>query len=311
MSHMEVHADDYGISLHASKDILSCIKAGKLDSISVITNMSAYDEAAKELVYEMSSLEKRPLLTVHLNFLEGHCCANVEDVPHLVNEKGYFSIGWGTLFKWNFSTQKETIKRELKAEVKAQTKRFLQYFSECGPLRFDGHQHTQMIPLVYNALLEVIQEEAYEVSYIRVTREPMRAYLKAFSLWTSYKPINWVKNVLLNLLATGLELKLNKMNLAFERDSHGELRDTVPCRRMYLWGVVMSGCMNEQRVHKLLGNMTKQAKNRNRHLEILFHPGSLVSEEMGEEFCDLGANKFHLSKNRSIEFEAVMDLTSE
>lgn len=311
MNTIEIHADDYGISSHASKDILSCIKAGKLDSISVITNMSAYDDAAKELVSEMDLLEKKPLLTVHLNFLEGHCMADPKEVPHLVNEKGLFSIGWGTLFKWNFSGQKEMIKKELKCEIKAQTERFLQYFSECGPLRFDGHQHTQMIPLVYTALLEVIKEENYQVSYIRVTREPMRAYLKAVSLWPSYAPINWVKNVLLNLLSAGLENKLSKMNLVTERDSKGNMRDTIPCRRMYLWGVVMSGCMNKERVHKLLGNMKKQAKSSNRHLEILFHPGSLVKEEMGEEFCDQGANKFHLSKNRSIEFEAVMDLTEE
>ena len=65
---VEVHADDYGISTHASKDILSCIRAGKLDSISVITNMTAYDEAATELVGAWNTLVKKPLLTIHLNF---------------------------------------------------------------------------------------------------------------------------------------------------------------------------------------------------------------------------------------------------
>ena len=67
---VEVHADDYGISAHASKDILSCIKAGKLDSISVITNMTAYEEAASELVAIWNTLVKKPLLTIHMNFME-------------------------------------------------------------------------------------------------------------------------------------------------------------------------------------------------------------------------------------------------
>lgn len=310
MNYVEVHADDYGISAHASKDILSCVKAGKLDSISVITNMTAYDAAASELVAEWDTLVKKPLLTIHLNFLEGHCVSDPALVPHLVNEKGYFAVGFGKLLAWSFSpTGYQTIKQELKTEMKAQTERFIQHFGMERPLRFDGHQHTQMIPIVSNALLELIREEQYQVSYVRVTREPIRAYLKAFSLWTSYAPINWVKNALLNVLSPILESKLAKVDLVCEQTSTGEMRDKVPCKRMYLWGVVMSGCMDERRVNKLLTNMRRQSERRNRHLEILFHPGSLIKEEMGEEFCDLGANRFHLSKNRSKEFEAVMELT--
>ena len=50
------------------------------------------------------------------------------------------------------------VKKELKAEIAAQTERFRKAFGTRLPLRFDGHQHTQMIPVVYWALLEVIVE---------------------------------------------------------------------------------------------------------------------------------------------------------
>lgn len=86
-----------------------------------------------------------------------------------------------------------TIKKELKAEIKAQTERFREKFGEDLPLRFDGHQHTQMIPLCYWALLEVIVEQHYRTAYIRITKEPIMPYLRQVSLWKSYRPINWIK----------------------------------------------------------------------------------------------------------------------
>ena len=40
--------------------------------------------------------------------------------------------------------------------------------------------------------------------------------------------------------------------------------------------------MDERRVNRLLATMCRQSERRHRHLEILFHPGSLIKEEMGE-----------------------------
>ena len=86
----------------------------------------------------------------------------------------------------------------MKAEIKAQTDRFLEQFGKEQPLRFDGHQHTQMLPLCYWALLEVIVEQRYRTEYIRITKEPIMPYLKKVSLWKSYCSVNWIKNLLLN-----------------------------------------------------------------------------------------------------------------
>ena len=40
---IDIHADDFGESLHASRDILECLKDGKLNSISVLANMSCFE----------------------------------------------------------------------------------------------------------------------------------------------------------------------------------------------------------------------------------------------------------------------------
>lgn len=48
MSKIDIHADDYALSPNTSEDILQCLRAGKLNSISVLTNMSCYDAYAEK-----------------------------------------------------------------------------------------------------------------------------------------------------------------------------------------------------------------------------------------------------------------------
>lgn len=294
MKTIEIHADDYALSAGASEDILKCIRAGKLDSISVLTNMSCYGEYAALYLEERKSWKKEPLLSVHLNFMEGRAMAKPGEVADLVDGRGYFCLGWGKLLVWSFCPWKyNKIKKELKAEIKAQTENFIRYFGRELPLRFDGHQHTQMIPVVYHALFEVIQEEGYEVSYIRVTKEPILPFLKEASLWKTYRPINWVKNLLLNFLSPMMERKAVKVS--------GQ-------KPMFLWGVLLSGNMDKKRVRRLLPAMAEQSKKKGRVLEILFHPGFSPRDGMGEEFVSGDARVFYCSEGRKREFQTVMAL---
>ena len=69
MPQIEIHADDYAISPHSSEDILNCLRAGKLDGVSVLTNMSCFEEYAAKLKAEYDSFPRKPRLTVHLNFM--------------------------------------------------------------------------------------------------------------------------------------------------------------------------------------------------------------------------------------------------
>ncbi len=301
-SRIDIHADDYGLSGQASEDILKCLHAEKLDSISVLANMECLREYAERFNKEKSRWSRVPLLTVHLNFVEGHCLAPVEMVPHLVDERGYFKIGWGNLFLWNYCPWKyKEIESELATEIEAQTKLFREHFGEGYgidiPLRFDGHQHTQMIPIVYKALMKVIEEQQYLVDYIRVTKEPIRPFLKSASLWKSYRPVNIIKNLLLNFYSIPMEKMIKRKGI-----------DIHP---MFLWGVLFSGYMDARRVDRILPLMKEQAYKKGRVLEILFHPGSSLQEEMGEEFSNEGGREFYLSEGRRVEYEALMGLDME
>lgn len=289
----DIHADDYAISVHASKDILACIKEGKLNSISIVPNMSCFQECMEMLMEQWDTYEVKPLISVHLNVMEGHCSSNQEDVSDLVDQKGFFNVSWGGLIKASYSKKIFIkIKKHLKMEIKQQIDVVQAAMpSECS-LRLDSHQHTHMIPIVWKALMEVIDEMHYDVEFIRVAKEPLSPFMKQLSLYPSYSIINIVKNVILNWYAIRANKDLKQRNI----------------KSMLLWGLIMSGHMDADRIIRLYEPMLGYCKQKGKNLEILFHPGTVLKEEIGEEFVKEGFVQFHLSKGREIERWAVENL---
>ena len=102
MKRIDVHADDYGLTLNTSKEIVDGINAGKLNSISVMPNTTCF-EKTKDYFYEHIDKERMPAISVHLNFMEGYCVSDKSDLSYLVDEEGLFNISWGTLVKYNYN----------------------------------------------------------------------------------------------------------------------------------------------------------------------------------------------------------------
>ena len=171
MSKPDIHADDYALTLNTSKDMLECMRAGRLDSISIVPNMSCF-EACMELFYgAIPGLPFLPLLSVHLDFVEGRSLAGREKTPGLTKpDSDLMGLGWGGLFAASYLPHKrKTIKAQLKCEIKAQlakaqgaVKKCMEIAAgsgvPCGQkgLRIDSHQHAHMIPVVWEALLDVV-----------------------------------------------------------------------------------------------------------------------------------------------------------
>lgn len=289
----DIHADDYAVSVHASEDLITCMQEEKLDSISVIPNMACFDRCMDMLQEVWQKLSKKPLISVHLNFMEGHCISPVEEVKDLVDEKGYFKVSWGSLVLVSYYPgRRKTIMKQLQTEIEAQIERIQASLPEGCELRLDSHQHTHMIPVVFDAMIAAIEEKQYPITFIRVAREPIVPFLKKVSLYGSYNVINIVKNVILNIYAGKVDRQLVKIGL----------------QPTLLWGLIMTGHMDLERVQKLYPAMLQYGKHKQKQMEILFHPGTVLPTEITEEYVKAGFIEFHLSEGRKIERHAVDEM---
>lgn len=308
MSEIDIHADDYALTLNASKELIKCMKAGSLDSVSLIPNMTVLDDCMELLYQAIPTFPFLPKISVHLNFVEGKCLARAEEVSLLTEKESHLmKCSWGRLFSYSYLFWKRgEVKRQLKKEIKAQIEAVQGAIQKCEEiaeqnqiprrqksLRIDSHQHTHMIPVIWEALADVIAEEGYEVEYIRNAKEVLFPFLSEVSLWRTYRPINFVKNILLSIYS----YKVDRY-----ADKHG-------MKKMHMWGLIMSGHMDYDRIVRIYPKITAEVKKENRNLEIVFHPGSSLPSEVTDELNQKDAKSFYLSKNRKIEQKAVLKLS--
>lgn len=300
---LDFHADDYGISKNSSNDIINLISNGNLNSISILPNMNTFDYAVQEFKkLENKMPDNKIQVTVHLNFMEGHCCENPASIPDLVDSKGYFKVSWGSLFKYNYNPfVYKKIRQQLKFEIIAQTKKCIDAgIINKENLRFDSHQHPHMIPLVFDALLLAVKElekDGCKTAFIRNTKDPIKPYYKAakdfdYNVKKTFSTINIVKCLILNFYSIKIQKKIKKLNLPLS----------------YLCGVFFSGNMDSDRLEKVLPHYCRKPAEEKRIVELLFHPGSVLKEEITEEFVKADFIDFHLSQGRKIEYNSIIKL---
>lgn len=285
---VDFHADDYALSENSDNDIISLCKTGFLDSISIIPNLKIFNSAVSKFFAAKNSFNKEILVSVHLNFMEGRCCAEKALLPNLVDSNGYFNISWGTLIEWNYNPIiRKKIKQQLKTEITSQIEKCTDSgICDKNALRVDSHQHTHMIPLVFEALadsLDDLKTKGFKAAYIRNTFDPLCFYngKDLFSL-------NTIKCMILNFYSHKIRKYLNRKNLPLN----------------YLCGVYYSGRM-DFRIEKVIPVFAEKAKENSMNVELLFHPGTMLKDEITEEFTKVGFNEFHLSAGRKIEFEEL------
>lgn len=287
------HADDFGANLEISEHILDCFREGALNSLSVLPNSPHMAECMTLL----ETYRKDIAVSLHLNLAEGACMAKPEQVPLLVDERGMFSISFFKLLLLSYTPKRKELRKQLQTEMKAQIQSVLPYVSE---LRLDSHQHYHMIPIVLASIFEAVRELKQdgvcvpEVSFLRIPAEPIMPFLKHPSLWGSYRPINLVKNMVLNVL-----------NIA---DRH--LLLPYQKKTAVFWGILMSGKMDLKRVQILKKEFLKIADKRNLPLEILCHPGGAEKPDDLMDVQNQDCVRFYLSDARTIEKEMMQKIES-
>lgn len=295
MTNIDIHADDYGYTLNTSKDILDCMEKGLLNSISIICNTSYFDESMELLYKEIPNLPFLPLMSVHINLVDGFNLTN----SYYLSKEGINTLSWTNLFFKSFGKEKKEIKDEIENEIKEQINKTQIVINNCieiakknniicnqKGLRIDSHVHTHVIPIVLDSLYDVIKKEKYNIEYVRIPKEPITPFIKKLKYLIGYKPINIIKNCILNIYSRKID------------------NDT------YMWGLVMSGKMDYKRVNGIFPFMIEKAKIDKKNLEILFHPGIALKNEYRKELNINDFNEFNISSNRKLEKDCILKIKS-
>ena len=119
----DIHADDFALTPNTSKDLIDCMKEGRLDSISIVANMSCFDECMDMLYEVIPSLPFLPKMSVHLNLVEG---------LRLSDENSPLDLSWKDLFLCSYlPSSGDGIRGFLEREIRAQIEKCTKATDRC------------------------------------------------------------------------------------------------------------------------------------------------------------------------------------
>lgn len=292
MRNVEYHADDYGLFPLQSKEILECCREGCLNAVSVMSN-SPYLQECMEM---LQPYREKIKVAVHLNVIEGHSLCAPDQVDLLTDGKGIFNISFCKLLLVSMLPGRKEYERQLCREIKAQIYAVMPYLKSGDALRIDGHAHYHMLPVVFDSLIQVVEEEQLNVEYIRIPYEKLSIYLRAWRSLEGIKLVNLVKVAILNLLA-GRNRKKHKKYLIHMED------------KLFL-GVALSGNMSYKNVSAVLPTAVYKAAKRGQSVEMLAHPGGVYAASDISQLTHPGDIKFLTSDLRKKEKEMLCTIRS-
>lgn len=273
---IEYHADDFALFYRQSQRILECYHHGRLNGLSILPN-SAELHRCLALLPLKTNRDHKLSITIHLNLIEGKSLCAPEQIPLLVDKSGNLNGSFGNLLLHSFLPDRQAYRAQLQLELAAQIRALLPLF-QGQPLRLDSHAHYHMIPVVFDALMDVLHQEQWEVSYIRIPKEHPTLYLRHWFHLHDIAPINLVKVGILNLLAWRNQRKYRHALESLDKS-------------IFL-GVFLSGRMYRKNVETLLPDARALADKAGAFLEILAHPGGIQEPE------DIA----HLTNHNDIDF---------
>jgi len=292
---IDFHADDYAASIGNSKRILMLLQAGKIDSLSVITNMGCYEECMRLLQENWEQFPKKPLLSAHLNLIDGYRLS-APQAGQIICHSWAGLFFRGLLPGRRQKHLRDVCSREIEAQLRAflaQTANLRDGDGKPLALRIDSHVHTHMIPMVFRALNDAVDRVGLrdQVRFIRCSPEPISMFLLTRGVTGTFSPVNLLKNLTLHLLSHPVRNALRRMHIDTGR----------------IFGLVMTGEMDLKRVSLLMPKMVRYARKKDAHLEVLSHPGRCDPEELSAEYGPDDRKAFP-SPKRDTEFRMLMGL---
>jgi len=279
-----VHADDLGATENVNQNILSVWSAGALNSVSVIANGDAVEQAAAFTLQDIS----RPLrIMVHLNLSEGKPLADSHRVPLLVDANGRFHMGfiglWRLWLKMNHVRRAEFLD-QVEQEFTAQIARINQLFYPRKASGVDGHIHIQMLPFLFPIAARLAARSG--LNEIRISQEIFH-FSPTDSLRPGY-PANIIKHFLLNRLAGPARQSAAQFGLVSP--------DSIA-------GVLYSGHMSRSSASAAIIATHKKHLN---WLELIFHPGRAIASEMNRWPSQGSIGNFYADPYRDTERDELL-----
>jgi len=289
------HADDFGVSIEQSERILACYTDGALNSISILPNVGDLGGALALLDRIDADCNIRRVL--HLNFVEGKPLAGAQTVPLLVDKLGYFDKSFETLLVQSCmagSKKRTLLKQQLCAEIRAQLRAVTQDY-DFRITAVDAHQHYHMIPMVFDCLMKVLEEEAFgqlEIRQIRVPVDPISLVFSVRNRPQKVMPVNLLKWLVLKILSGRNDRRLKEKGIE------------VPV----FFGILYTCEMKWDIVSILLPKYKAYAEQKGTSLELMFHPGNLTAEYELPDQRRRELRAFYMSDNRFFEAECLKTL---
>ena len=251
-----VTADDFGLTRGVTDTILDCVDNGALTRVSVLPNGLAVDYALREWQKRSEKIS----LSIHLNLTEGKALLPAQDLPHLVDQEGNFLRSPFSLFVKtliSLPSDRSALLKEIRNELTAQIECIKGRVGNHVPLSVDGHQHVQMIPLVFSAILSL--QGRYNFKSVRLPHEPL--FFDKTS-WRRYFGFGMFRHIVLNFF-----YRLAKVRSSKNGTPHPD----------FFIGTLMSGSMNTSSVKSALGEVYREKGS---SVEIGFHPGGALPGEV-------------------------------
>lgn len=249
-----INADDFGLSRGINDGILESIDKGVVRRISLMANGHDFE-------YAIGALKLRPTISVrvHLNLTEGKPLSPADEVPHLVDDHGYFNNSFFSL--WLRSTfadpdVKKALAEEIAKEIEAQVIKIKTALG-LATISLDGHQHIHVVPGVMETLIGLAPR--LSITEIRYGREPLHIPLQTLLRSPRTLILNPIKHFVYNFLSWRVRKPVARAGFASPD---------------YVAGIMASGFVG---VDSLLA--AAAAVPDGKSLEVILHPGGAAENE--------------------------------
>ena len=277
MKNVIIDADDLGISKGTNQAIREAHENGILTSASLMVNMPAYEDALVNIIPALPGLG----IGIHLSLTIGRSVLQKEKIPLLVNENGYFKNSFLQLFR--LAKNNPEARSQIYDELEAQFQKG--FSSKIGLDHINSQHHVHMIPPIFDVVVDLANK--YNCHRLRITDESF-AFGGKLNL-----------DYFLSPLLSGSILK--KLLLSkFGSRNRKRLVETKIRTTNYFFGIIHTSNMNKG-ITEFTLDAVKEGVT-----EILTHPGFYSKSAPQELRCN-ELEGFLLSKNRRIEFEALVD----